>query len=245
MNDFGDRLHENLAQKEAAVRHAAQAAEQAQQAARKQFAEADLQTAALVADVLRPLLAEFQRVMEADGLFCRGRGAIKHVHPAAARPDFGRQRLIYTARGTAAGRPLYEIRLTADLGRSDLGRSELGGTGLGQTSAGGMAIELPLELTAECLHGAPPSYLRQSPPQPLVELPRQSLLATAIDAEAARQWCEEILKQCAAAITQAVFGQGAPSREQGVTTGSKLQAPSSPLCAPVTAFPLDAMPVTM
>ena len=103
--------------------------------------------------------------MEADGLFCRGRGLIKHVHPAAARPDFGRQRLIYTARGTAAGRRLYEIRLTADLGRRP---------DLGQTSAGELAIELPIELTAECLHGAPPSYLRQSPPQPLVELPAKA-----------------------------------------------------------------------
>ncbi len=105
---------------------------------------ADLATAALVADVLRPLLAEFQRVMEADGLFCRGRGLMKHVHPAAARPDFGRQRLIYTARGTAAGRRLYEIRLTANLGRSDLGRSELDCTGLGQTTRADCRSNSPL-----------------------------------------------------------------------------------------------------
>ncbi len=154
-------------------------------------AQAEAAAAALVDGVFRPLLAEFRAVMESEGVLCRGR--IRQERPALHRPDAGTQRLIYAARGTAAGQRLYEVRLAARVGRlaADLSHTA--------------ASELPLELTAECVHDGPPGFRPQPSRQPLAELPRKTLRATAIDRESARQWCEEVLKQSAEALMEANF----------------------------------------
>jgi hypothetical protein len=204
MSDFGDQLRENLARKEDHARAAGQQQEQARQAAEKRFEEAEAAAAALIDDVFGPLLAEFQEVIEAEGLLSSRRGRIRQERPARHRPDFGRLRLIYAARGTATGRRVYEVRLAAAVGPAPTG-------------------ELAIELTAECLHDAAGSYLRQSPPQPLVELPRRILPAGAIDHESACQWCAEVLKRCAEAIMDANSRPAAHAQ--------------TPLAAPVCAVP--------
>jgi hypothetical protein len=202
MSDFGDQLRDKLAQQEDAARAAGRRQEQERQAAEKQFEEAEAAAAALIEDVFGPLLAEFQEVMKAEGLFSSRRGRIRHERPARHRPDFGRQRVTCRAHGTARGRPVYEVRVQAGLGR---------------------ASPLAMEFSAECVL-CPPSQ----PPQSLVELPRSSGPAPAIDAAAARQWCGDILKQCAEALMRANFAPGPAPLHAPL--------PSMPAMAPI-AFP--------
>jgi len=82
-----------------------------------------------------------------------------------------------------------------------------------------------IELWCECLAGSLSEFRRDSA-APLIELPRKRVAAVGADACAARQWCQNVLSQCAAAIMEA---------EMGIDPAPAAPATPAPVCAPVTA----------
>ena len=140
--------------------------------------------AALVADVFRPLLEEFRTVLEEEDVFLLRDGYLA-ADPAAGSNEC---RLRYRAYGTAPGGRLFEIGLAA-----------------AATDAGA------IELSADCFDDAQQDGLTLDSPPPLADLPRQTLPAAPFNREPARQWCAEVLKQCAEAIVEANFDPAAPA----------------------------------
>jgi hypothetical protein len=200
MSTFGDQLRQSLASKEDGARDAGQRYVQNADADAARFTQAEAAAAGLVEEVLAPLVAEFHEVMEAQNVLCRGRTRLER--PGRFRPDHGQLRLFHTARGTARGQRRYEIRLHATLGRAG-----------------------SVELWAECVRDASPGGIGAPRAwQPITVLPRTRLLAAVIDEEAAREWCEGVLKLCAEALIEANFAGGTAA---GVP---------APVCAPLDAI---------
>jgi hypothetical protein len=105
---------------------------------------------------------------------------------AVAPPQW--RRLAYAARGTDDARR-YEVRVV-----------------VAPTSTG------TIELGCECLHGSVSDFRRDSAPA-LIELPRKRVADGCgcgrrkdTDRDAARQWCQNVLSQSAAAIMEATMG---------------------------------------
>jgi hypothetical protein len=96
------------------------------------------------------------------------------------------RRLAYRAHGTDDGKH-YEIRLVA------------APTTTGPNTGG------LVELWCDCLSGSASDFRRDSAPA-LIELPRKRASVQSTDHDAARQWCQNVLSQSAAAIMEATMG---------------------------------------
>jgi hypothetical protein len=128
--------------------------------------------------VFDPLLEEFWTVMEAESVLRDGR--LKR--DARAANEYG---VNLRALGIARARRFFEVRLWCRATR-----------------------EAAIELSADCLHYYPESATRAADPQPLLPLAPATLGPTPSAIEESRQWCSQILKQCAAALVDANLASG-------------------------------------
>ena len=177
-------------------------------------------------------MAEFHRFMAA----ARQREAAAGA--ADAVPQW--RRLAYRAGGVGSvggagkGRR-YEVRIAVSLaGSSKAGSEEQGVAACSLLAA---PRSLLLELRCECLSGSLSDFRRDSAPA-LIELPRKRVASGAhaayknTDVNAARQWCQGVLGQSAAAIMEAEMGiDPAPGRGPA--------AVHAPLCAVPAAVDID------
>ncbi len=113
------------------------------------------------------------------------------------------RRVVYRCRGEERRR--YEIRVSAAATRTGA-----------------------IELACECLTGSVSDFRRDAA-RAVIELPRARLAADDAAPAAARQWCQSVLGQCAAAIMEA---------EAGVDPALAAPAPAVPLAA-YHAMPVD------
>ena len=128
------------------------------------------------------------------------------------------RRLAYRACGTDDGRR-YEVRVVV------------------APTSPAPATTGAIELRCECLHGSVSDFVRDTAPH-LIELPRKRVAVERTDRDAARQWCQNVLSQSAAAIMEADLGVD-PTPAPDCTP---LAAPAcAPLAAPVGGYdPVEA-----
>ncbi len=150
------------------------------QAAERRYADAEAAAETLVHEVFRPLLEEFQEIMESGGVLLPGRLQEGRIPCGAHWCDYKATGSAHQARGEAPMRRDYYVRLSAAAFR---GR--------------------PLVLSVECRHGATRACRFSLPRTPLVEFDLRSVPGEEIDHDSARQWCAGLLEQCAQACRDA------------------------------------------
>jgi hypothetical protein len=204
MTAFGDRLWAKLppaaapvAVAEATRPQAAPATPEQCQAAEQLYAEAEAAAERLIRDVFRPLLVEFQAVMEASGVLCPGKYAEDRVPRGPYWCSYQATGSANQGRGEASKRRDYYIRISA--------AAYHGGT---------------LELSVECCHGATRACRFSRPRTHFVKFDPPSISAAEFDHEFAQQWCADLLEQCAAAFRNANLAAA------GTETDSKSEEPN-------------------
>jgi hypothetical protein len=183
MSDFGERLRQSVpdvagqtALLEPPRRPPQVMSNEDCQAAERRYAEAEAAAEALVRDVFRPLVEEFQKVMEAGSVLLPGSLTEGRIPCGAHWCAYKATGSAHQARGKAPKRRDYYVRVSAAAFR------------------GG-----PVELSVECRHGASRDCRYSLPRTPLVEFDPPSISAD----ESARQWCADLLEQCAQACRDA------------------------------------------
>ena len=180
-------------------------------------------------DVFRPLVEEFYNVSEAAGVLCGGsveecsvfsvqcsasgeqRGSGCRLAPPAPRR---RARTTKSAsRAPSSRRAAWKRRWSAKSKKGRKGEREKGRKTRSKTLRGPRSsMRLPFSLLPRPACGVPrPSPLLLTPrsPSPLllavpsIALPRKTFRTANLDRDAARRWCSDLLKKCAAACMEA------------------------------------------
>ncbi len=179
--------------------------------------------------MFRPLVEEFYNVLEAAGVLCGGsveECSVFSVQCSASGEQRGSGCRLRAA-GTAPAGAHYEIRVTCSV--VETGRVEAAVECEEQEGEKGRKGErekdtqqditwtalfdaLPFSPSppTRCA-GAPPFSPSSDPPlpfspasgRPLIALPRKTFRTANLDRDAARRWCSDLLKKCAAACMEA------------------------------------------
>jgi hypothetical protein len=179
MSDFGDQLRPGAARMEQDDCARARQEAYERQAANERFDRTRATVAALAAGVFRPLLEEFAEVLRSEGVvdapFVRQEGAGRGL-------GHGRRQFTFGARSRRYSLRCFHVSLLAV--PRDTGA---------------------IELSAECVQNGTPGPGNRTTWEPLIELPRETVAPDAAQADAARQWCVEVLKRAAEAILEANY----------------------------------------
>ena len=187
MSDFEDLLREYVpevagqsAVAEAPPRRPQPLTVEQCQAAERRYAEAEAAAEALVRDVFRPLVAEFQKVMESGGVFRPGNVQEGRIPQGPHWCSYKATGSAYQNRGEAPKRRDYLVRISAAAFRGS-----------------------PMVLSVECRHGATRACRFSPPRTPLLEFAPLSVRHEELDHESARRWCAGLLAKCAQACRDA------------------------------------------